>query len=290
MMKWGVSIVLYICFFVPYNIIAQDDLEFFLDPLPQNNTVINTFKSTRIINNHSIEIFQPRQLDFRISHRFGRINSGIYEVYGLDQATIRIGLEYGVLKNLMMGIGRSSYQKTYDGYLKYLLLNQNRGIDNVPVSIVLFSNIAVNTLEKNYLNYPFFGRLSYCNQLLIGSKVNSELSLQFMPTWIHWNMVDLPDQKNQLFVLGGGLRYLITRSVSINAEYFYRVSGSLIDKEMYYNSFSIGLDIETGGHVFQLHLTNSMSMNESGFITRTNGNWFDGGIHFGFNISREFNL
>ncbi len=289
MMKWGVNILLSCCF-LPFNLMAQDDLESLLNPLPENSIVINTFKSTRIINNHSVEIFDSRQLDLRISHRFGRINSGLYEVYGLDQAKIRIGLEYGVIKNLMLGLGRSSYNKTYDGYLKYLLFNQTKGVDSMPFTLVLFSNIAINTLEKNHSDYPFFGRLSYCNQLLIGSKVNDELSLQFMPTWIHWNMVELPDQKNQFFVLGGGLRYLITKSVSVNSEYFYRISGSLIDKEMYQNSFSVGLDIETGGHVFQLHLTNSMSMNESGFITRTNGDWFDGGIHFGFNISREFNL
>ena len=111
-----------------------------------------------------------------------------------------------------------------------------------------------------------------------------------MPTWVHWNMVENPDQKNRIFAIGGGCRYLITRSVSINSEYFMRIMHSSYDNEMYNNSFSIGVDIETGGHVFQLHLTNSMSMNESGFITRTTSNWLDGGIHFGFNISREFIL
>ena len=190
----------------------------------------------------------------------------------------------------MIGFGRSSYNKTYDGYVKYLLINQSRGANNNPLSLVVFSNIAINSLEKNYSDYPFNGRLSFCHQLLIGSKINRVLSLQFMPTWIHWNMVEFAEQKNQFFVLGTGFRYLITKSVSFNSEYFLRITQSDLDSEMYNNSFSIGLDIETGGHVFQLHLTNSMSMNESGFITRTTGDWFDGGIHFGFNISREFNL
>ena len=272
------------------NVFAQNDLESFLNPLPENTLIQNTFKSTRIINNHSVEIFEPQQLDLRIAHRFGLLNSGLYELYGLDQAKIRVGLEYGLMHNMMIGIGRSTFQKTFDGYLKYLLLNQKKGVNNIPISIVAFSNIAINSLKKNYVNYPLLGRFSFCHQLLIASKVNRQLSIQFMPSWIHWNMVELNAQKNQTFALGGGFRYLITKSVSINSEYFFRVNSSDYDVQNYYDSFSIGVDIETGGHVFQLHVTNSMPMHESGFITRTTSDWGNGGIHFGFNISREFKL
>ena len=284
------SVILIIYMLAIGNVFAQDDLEFFLNPLPENTIVINTFKSTRIINNHSVEVFAPKQLDLRISHRFGRLNTGLYDMYGLDQAKIRIGLEYGLLKNLMIGVGRSSYLKTYDGYLKYLLVNQNRGVNKTPFSLATFSNIVVNSLEKNYPDYPFVGRFSFCHQLLFASKINTKFSIQLMPTWVHWNMVEFAEQKNRIFVLGSGFRYLITRSVSLNGEYFYRISRSNVDQELYHNSFSIGFDIETGGHVFQLHLTNSISMNEPGFITRTTGDWLGGDIHFGFNISREFNL
>ncbi len=272
------------------NVFAQNDLESFLNPLPETTLIQNTFKSTRIINNHSVEIFEPQQLDLRIAHRFGLLNSGLYELYGLDQAKIRVGLEYGLMHNMMIGIGRSTFQKTFDGYLKYLLLNQKKGVNNIPISIVAFSNIAINSLKKNYANYPLLGRFSFCHQLLIASKVNRQLSIQFMPSWIHWNMVELNAQKNQTFALGGGFRYLITKSVSINSEYFFRVNSSDYDVQNYYDSFSIGVDIETGGHVFQLHVTNSMPMHESGFITRTTSDWGNGGIHFGFNISREFKL
>ena len=272
------------------NVFAQNDLESFLNPLPETTLIQNTFKSTRIINNHSVEIFEPQQLDLRIAHRFGLLNSGLYELYGLDQAKIRVGLEYGLMHNMMIGIGRSTFQKTFDGYLKYLLLNQKKGVNNIPISIVAFSNIAINSLKKNYADYPLLGRVSFCHQLLIASKVNRQLSIQFMPSWIHWNMVELNAQKNQTFALGGGFRYLITKSVSINSEYFFRVNSSDYDVQNYYDSFSIGVDIETGGHVFQLHVTNSMPMHESGFITRTTSDWGNGGIHFGFNISREFKL
>ena len=283
-------LIILLVFVFTVHLSAQDDLESLLGSAPTNYEVINTFKSTRIINNHSIELFNTRQLDVRIAHRFGLLNSGVYELYGLDQAKMRMGLEYGLMNNLMVGVGRSTYNKTYDGYIKYRILEQSRGQKNIPISIVSFSNIAINSLEKSYSDYPFSGRLSFCNQLMIASKINSELSLQFMPSWVHWNMVALAEDQNDIFILGFGCRFLITKSVSINTEYFLRLNEAEINMDIYNNSFSVGVDIETGGHVFQLHITNSMPMHESGFMTRTQGDWFDGGIHFGFNISREFYL
>ena len=271
-------------------VFSQDDLESFLDPITETTNVINTFKSTRIINNHSVEMFDTKQLDFRISHRFGLLNTGAYELYGLDQAKIRIGVEYGLIKNMMIGMGRSSYQKTYDGYIKYALIQQTKGQKHIPFSCVYLSNISINSDRKGYANYPIIGRMSFSNQLLIASKINTELSIQIMPTWVHWNMVQFDSDPNDIILFGLGVRYLITKSLSINAEYLYRINESDYNKDYYHNSFSIGVDIETGGHVFQLHLSNSMPMHESGFMTRTQSDWFDGGVHFGFNISREFNL
>ena len=284
-MKLNVSIIFII--FTCLHVLSQDELESLLGSTQEDNRIINTFKSTRIINNHSVEVFSPQQLDLRISHRFGRLNSGFYELFGLDQAKIRIGLEYGLMKNCMIGFGRSTFNKSYDGYLKYVLLKQRDGIKKNPISLVSLSSFSLNSLKKNQPNYPFSGRFSYANQLMIASKINSQLSLQLMPTLIHWNMVESNDDLNTIFVLGAGFRYLISKSISINSEYFYR---AFHDATNYYNSFSIGLDIETGGHVFQLHLTNSMGMDEASFMTRTLNSWSEGGIHFGFNISREFNL
>ncbi len=284
-MKLNVSIVF--IFFAWLHLLAQSELESLLGPIQEESFIINTFKSTRIVNNHSVEIFSPKQLDLRISHRFGLLNSGFYELFGLDQAKIRVGLEYGLMQNCMIGFGRSTFNKSYDGYLKYVLLKQREGIKKNPFSLVSLSSFSLNSLKKNQPNYPFLGRFSYANQLMIASKINSQLSIQLMPTLIHWNMVQLDDDLNTIFVVGAGFRYLISKSVSINSEYFYRVLHNTTD---YYNSFSIGLDIETGGHVFQLHLTNSIGMDEAAFMTRTVNSWSEGGIHFGFNISREFNL
>ena len=281
------TIVSFSFLFILGNIFAQDNLESLLGSVNSDSLVINTFKSTRIVNNHSVELFSPKKLDLRISHRFGLLNSGFYDLFGLDQAKIRIGLEYGLVNNCMVGIGRSTFNKSYDGYLKYVLLKQSKGIKNQPFSLVYLSSFNLNTLRKSQSDYPFLGRLSYANQLMIASKISSQFSIQVMPTIIHWNMVENNNQQNNIFILGTGFRYLITKSVSINSEYFYRFLHNSSD---YYNSFSIGLDIETGGHVFQLHITNSMGMDEASFMTRTYNSWSSGGIHFGFNISREFNL
>ncbi len=281
------TIVSFSFLFILGNIFAQDNLESLLGSVNSDSLVINTFKSTRIVNNHSVELFSPKKLDLRISHRFGLLNSGFYELFGLDQAKIRIGLEYGLVNNCMVGIGRSTFNKSYDGYLKYVFLKQSKGIKNQPFSLVYLSSFNLNTLRKSQSDYPFLGRLSYANQLMIASKISSQFSIQVMPTIIHWNMVENNNQQNNIFILGTGFRYLITKSVSINSEYFYRFLHNSSD---YYNSFSIGLDIETGGHVFQLHITNSMGMDEASFMTRTYNSWSSGGIHFGFNISREFNL
>lgn len=254
------------------------------------NYTTATFKSTRVINGHSIENVASGVLDFRISHRFGFINTGAYEAFGLDGATIRLGLEYGINDRLMIGGGRSSFNKAYDAFAKYKILRQSTGKKNMPISLSWFSSIVCNTIKwqfperKNY----FTSRLFYSHQLLLGRKFNDKLSLQLSPTAIHRNLVRTKAEKNTVLALGASGRYKLTQRLSLNAEYFYVMPDQLA--EQFKNSFSIGVDIETGGHVFQLHLTNSTSMVEPGFVTETVGDWFNGDIHFGFNISRVFTV
>ena len=280
-------------FFLMSSILfSQNNLESLLEPVEDNYFTTSTFMSTRIINGHSIEMFSPGALDVRISHRFGALNTGFYELFGLDQATIRMGLEYGLSNSIMIGIGRSSYKKNYDGFFKYSIYRQSQK-ENIPFSLVFFSSVSIESLKRNQDNYPFSGRVSYCNQLLVASKLNEKLSIQLMPTFIHRNMVQSPYFFNDVYLLGSAIKYNVTKSTSLNVEYYYRITekdGVLINQNQFYNSLSIGLDIETGGHVFQLHITNSLPMYEVGFLTETNQSWGEGGIHFGFNISREFTL
>jgi opacity protein-like surface antigen len=254
-----------------------------------------TFKTTRLINGHSIETNSGKELLFLISHRFGRINGGASEFFGLDNATIRLGLEYGITDRIGVGVGRSSFEKLYDGFVKYKVLQQKSGAENFPVTVTLFASAAIKTLEwpeperENY----FSSRMYYTFQALVARKFSEGFSLQLSPTLVHRNLVDSVADANDVFALGVGARQKITGSLSVNAEYFYVIPGQIssrINGETVQNALSIGLDLETGGHVFQLHMTNSRGMIEKLFVTESTGNWLDGDIHFGFNISRVFSL
>jgi len=282
-----------LCFFLISSVLfSQNNLENFLTSNDENYLISSTFMSTRIINAHSVELFDKGAMDMRISHRFGTLNTGFYELFGLDQATIRIGFEYGLNKNTMIGFGRSSYKKNYDFFTKFALVRQRKK-QIIPVSAIFFSSVSIESIKKNFDNYPLSGRVSYCNQLLLASKLNKQFSIQLMPTYVHKNMVDFTENYNDIFLIGLGFKYNFTKSSSINFEYFYRTTGKNIiysGQNYFYNSFSVGFDIQAGGHVFQLHLTNSLPMYEVGFLTETNRSWLDGGVHFGFNISREFTL
>jgi len=269
---------------------TEVDLMALLGEEEEINYTTATFKSTRVINGHSIENAAKGVLDFRISHRFGFINTGAYEFFGLDGATLRLGLEYGVTDRLMVGVGRSSFNKAFDAFGKFKILRQSSGQKNMPISVSWFSNIVCNSIKwqnperENY----FSSRLFYAHQLLIGRKFNNNLSLQISPTYVHRNLVATKAEENGVIALGGLGRYKLTQRLSVNAEYFYVLPNQLAPQ--YTNSLSVGVDIETGGHVFQLHFTNSTAMTEPGFITETVGEWGNGDIHFGFNISRVFTV
>ncbi|MBC7923908.1 MAG: hypothetical protein H7Z75_22770 [Ferruginibacter sp.] len=271
---------------------AQDDLLGILnqkDTLPRREYTLGTFKSSRLINGHSVETRAGHVLEFVISHRFGRLNSGAYNFFGLDDAVIRLALEYGVTDRLNVGIGRNSFQKTYDGFVKYKLLRQSEGPQSVPVSVVLFSSVAYKT-EKSAdpnENRPMNQRLFYANQVLIARKLSQKVSLQLSPVWVHRTYVD-GGEKRDVVALGLGGRYKLTKRVALNAEYYYRLLADATPG--YYNALAVGFDLETGGHVFQLHFTNANGMIEKAFVAETTGDFTGGDIHFGFNISRSFNL
>lgn len=266
---------------------AQDDLMDMLDaqtPDPVHYTAA-TFKGSRLINGHTVETRQRGELEFIIGHRFGRLNSGAYEFFGLDGANIRLGLEYGLTDFLNAGVGRNSFGKTYDGFLKAKLLRQRSGARWFPVSVVAFSSAAIRTLASEE-PIDLTDRLFYTHQLLIGRKWSDRLSLQLMPTVVHRNQVQENEGENDLYTLGAGGRIKLTTRVSLNAEYYYRLN--IPEDHTGFNSLAVGFDIETGGHVFQLHLTNSRAIIEKGFIAETTGNFLEGDIHFGFNVSRVF--
>jgi hypothetical protein len=276
------------------NAVAQDTddlmskLESEVKPTIDYTTA--TFKTTRLINGHTVENVGKRVLDVKISHRFGKVNNGAYDLFGLDNATMRMGVDYGVTDNIMVGIGRSTFQKTFDAFIKWKILRQSTGKRNMPITLSYVPTIALKTLkfdnpsQKNY----FSSRLFFTHQLIVGRKFSEATSLQLMPTFTHRNLVTLVSEPNDLLALGIGGRQKLTKRVSLNFEYYYQLPDYKLKGTT--NSLSLGFDIETGGHVFQLHFTNSQGMNERTFITETTGDWGKGDIYFGFNISRVFTI
>ena len=268
----------------------EEDLLSLLGEEETINYVTGSFKATRVINLHSLENMSGGELDIRIHHRFDPINGGIYDLFGLDGASIRIGADYGITDRLMIGLGRSSYEKTYDGFLKYKLLRQSTGAKKMPVTMAVLTTMAIKTLkptDPERENY-FSNNLYYAFQIILGRKFSEALTLQLSPSLVHRNLVETYEEENDVFACGVSGRIKLSKRVSLNAEYIYVFPDQLDPK--YHNSLSVGFDIETGGHVFQLHLSNSLPMIEKGFIAETDQTWGDGGIHLGFNISRVFNL
>jgi len=268
---------------------AQDDLLDMLDAelKDEKRLVEATFKGTRLINGHSIETRKKHNLDFIISHRFGELSGGAYELYGLDQSNIRIGLDYALFDKLSLGIGRNSFEKTIDSYVKYRLLRQTQGGREMPLSVTVFSSIAITTLKDRMYDLTFNNRLAYTYQILLARKFTPSFSFQVMPSYVHFNVITPEQLTNDVYALGAGGRMKLSKRISFNAEYYYQFEAL---SEETFNSIAIGVDIETGGHVFQLQFTSSQAMIEKGFIAETTNDFFTGDIHFGFNVSRTFQL
>src|SRR5665647_978429 len=293
------------------KIIAQDttknnvvhDTTNFMNQL-ENETFENkiiyataTFKYTRVINGHSVENLRAHVLDVRISHRFGPLKSGFYNFFGLDYSpfNVLIGFDYGITNNLMIGCGHSAWQKTYDGFFKLKILRQSTGEVSMPVTLSFVPTFAINMLKPGDIG-PLpkldsgakIKRVSYVLQLLIGRKFCERFALQIMPTFIHADNISFYHVKPDLFAIGIAGTQKLSKRMSLNEEYYYQLTGNSASGS--HNVFSIGIDIGTGGHVFELHFTNSVGLTEKSFIAETTDKWDNGNARFGFNISRVFQL
>ena len=275
---------------------AQTDLLGELEKQTPDSTrlevVAATFKGTHIINAQSVETPGAGTLAFLIQHRFGTLNSGAYEFFGLDQAVLRLSFEYGLTNRLAVGVGRTNVEKTFDGFVKYKALRQTSGARAMPVSVTLLASSAITTLRFNQVaNAPdrsTSSRVDYAYQVLVARKFSPGLSGQLMPTLIHRNYVALTGMQNDVYALGAGLRQKLTKRLALTADYFYLLPGYVADN--YHNALGVGVDIETGGHIFQLHVTNAKGMTEKFFVPQTTGNFFDGDIYFGFTVARNFTV
>jgi Membrane bound beta barrel domain (DUF5777) len=276
----------------------EDDLLSLLGEEKTTDYATASFKSNRVINGHSIENAAYGVMDMKISHRFSPIRNGLYDMFGLDGASIRIGLDYGVSNRLMIGLGRNSNEKIIDGFIKYKILRQCSGKKNVPITLAYLVDAQVKTVKfaETERDYAFSSRLYYTHQLLVGRKFTDRFSLQLMPTLIHRNLVETTADKNDVLALGVAGRIKLNKRLALTGEYYHVFDERINDQ--YAPSLSVGLDIETGGHVFQLHFTNANDMTYKGFITETSEAWFFkndadkmlSGIRFGFNVSRVFTI
>lgn len=277
----------------PGDTTGSDDLMSLLEEEPAATSkeyTTATFKSTRIANGHSIESTGKGVLDFRVSHRFGMLNQGLRDFFGLDNATTRIGFDYGVTDWLMIGLGRSSFMREYDGFLKAKVLRQ-REDGGLPFSVSYMGALSIQDNDVTIpagTEYFFTNRMAYVNQLLIARKFSQAISLQLMPTHVHYNLVQYRNEPNDVIALGLGGRIKLSNRISLTGEYYYLLPDNRLRDTR--NSLTLGFDIETGGHVFQLLFSNSTGITERYAIGQTTGDWGNADIHFGFNISRVFTI
>ena len=278
--------IIFIFLFVPFMGLSQDDLLEEIDTGGDSITYASSvFKSLKIVNFESTKLQAKGELLFNVSHRFGSLEGGFDTFFGLDDAVTRLQFIYGITDWLSIGVSRSSYQKIYEGSIKYRLVRQS---NEFPFTIVGFNSLMINSAldEANLPKLEFEDRVSYATQLLVSRKFSEKLSLELIPTFFHDNYIELDSQDNSQFALGFGGRYKIGKRWSINADYGLHMNRA--SDSPFRNPLSIGVDLETGGHVFQMHFTNAQPMNVNGFLGQATGDWSDGDIYFGFNLTRNF--
>ena len=253
-----------------------------------------TFKSTRVIDGASVENLGAGVLDFRITHRFGQLSQGGANFYGLDNATTMINVDYGINRWLMVGLAHSAFNKEDQGFVKAKILRQEKS--SMPVTVSYYGSCDLETMTAPVLpsgdSWHFSNRLAFTNQILVGRKFNDRISLQLMPTVVHYNLVDSTKFSNNTFAMGVAGRVKLTQRFALTGEYYYRLNNTdlLVNGQKTYNALSLGVDIETGGHVFQFMITNAQGMTERTFIGQTTDRWAKGELHIGFNISRVFTV
>jgi len=272
---------------------SQDDMMNLLnqDTKPITDYTSATFKATRVVLGQSCENPSTGDLIFIFSHHFGALNTGYDNLFGLKQSQVRLGLDYGVNRWLGLGVGLNTLQNTWDGFLKFKVLRQSKGGRKMPFTLDIYTSTSIYTTKwsnpdrKNY----FTSRISYSDQVILARKFGQRFSLQIMPTFVHINLVPTPEDHNNVFSLGAGGRFKISQRVAINAEYYYLLPKQIRSTPAT-SSLSVGIDIDTGGHIFQIFLTNAMGENMESIITQTTGKWQNGNIFLGFNISRIFTV
>lgn len=298
-----------LCCIISMYVQAQRLDKLFDSTTATHTKVLDTYKSTRIVQGQSTEMLRKHELDFRVAHRFGDAAGefgGTKTFFGTDNSTdIRIAFEYGISDNLMVGISRSKgsgdLQQLYEGLVKYRLLQQTTD-NHIPVSLAFFGNMVISGMPSStdITSAAYFAdgsdRLMYVTQAIISKKFADKLSLTLVPSYVHRNHVAYMDMNN-MFALGAAGRLKLSKRLGLLAEYYYpfrtQESKDYFKSQKgitFYNPLGLGLEIETGGHVFSITFTNSTAILENQFIPETTSSWVQGQFRWGFNISRRFTL
>ena len=294
---------------------SQADLNALLEEeKPVVKKVYATFKTAKLGNAQTVEQVSKKHLDFRISHRFGNVydatnknplNESFQTFLGFDQASdIRISLDYGLSERLSVGLARSKYNRLVDGNLKYRILTQTSDF-KIPVTLVFYSSAGYLHVPTSQLyagvakDFPTkeAHRFNYVSQLIIASRLSSKLSVELLPGYFHRNFIrervntttNEADQ-NGFFTLGFGARMKLSRRVSVIADYFYNFAAYYKNNPSVHQPLSLGVELETGGHVFSLYYTNAEALVENNYLAGSADSWRKGQVKFGFSISRTFSL
>lgn len=269
---------------------------------------VSVFKDTRVINTHSTEVLPAHKLDVRISHRFGDFagaQGGFRRLFGLESASdVMIGLDYGLTDRLTAGLHRSKgtgrmpdgsagLRQLFNGMLKFSIFQQT---SQMPVSLTLLGVGTFSGAEKiadspNPLDRfeRFAHRMAYHSQLMLARRFSDRISVQFAPGYTHRNFVQHGDE-NGLFSLSGAAQIQITKVYGLILDGNFPLAASRNPDQGFRPAVGVGLEVDTGGHVFQLNFTNATGMAETDFIPYTTARWGKGEFRMGFTIRRLFNL
>lgn len=259
---------------------------FSLRTAAQDQSYGTIFISTQNGLMQSVELPAKSELKMHIAHRFGRLNGGFYDLFGLDEATMRLGFEWGATDWLGVSIGRSTWEKTYDLGTKISLFRYTS--NDFKLASSLFAGWSVNTL-RNYFpeNEENLGSRSTLNLQLMLAAGYKRFSFQVSPVILRNNYDPRADGSLVMFALPLTGSVNLTKRMGISAEYI-----AVFNKPIYsdVNPLTFSLDLDTGGHQFQLLFSNSRGLTYKSIMTNTDTGWTEGGIYFGFNLVRTFYL
>jgi len=266
---------------------SQENLLEELENKSENKTTnkVSAFKGIKVVNNQSTKQAGEEELYLYVSHRFGSIKGGIKTLFGLDIANTKIELLYGVSNNIQIGFSRESLKKIYSLNTKYRVTEQN---SKFPFNSSLYFSYNYNSSlsEEIYTTLSNYDRNIFFGQLLMSKSLGNKLSIQLSPSFAKKGFNETIFEEENNFILGIASSYRITSRLAFNIEYSANLDRPKISP--FNDVLSFGIDIETGGHVFQLLFSNTQTIDNVSVMTDAEGSWKEGKIYFGFNVLRVF--